>query len=97
MPLNVSKLGLNFRPISNLYGVVFLYIACLVSIPCMLEKDCDGNPISTFPPCYAFQMVFTALASKLIQSISRNVRNRKNVLKRLWLIKCVKLSVQYIL
>ena len=51
----------------------------------MLEKDCNGNPISTFPPCYAFQMVFTALAPKLIQSISRNVRNRKNVLKQLWL------------
>ena len=50
----------------------------------MLEKDCNGNPISTFPPCYAFQMIFTALAPKLIQSISRNVRNRKNVLKRLW-------------
>ena len=49
----------------------------------MLEKDCNGNPISTFPPCYAFQMIFTALAPKLIQSISRNVRNRKNVLKRL--------------
>ena len=50
----------------------------------MLEKDCNGNPISTFPPCYAFQMIFTALAPRLIQSISRNVRNRKNVLKRLW-------------
>ena len=50
----------------------------------MLEKDCNGNPISTFPPCYAFQMIFSALAPKLIQSISRNVRNRKNVLKRLW-------------
>ena len=73
MPLNLSELGLNFRPISNLYGVVFLQIACLVSIPCMLEKDCNGNPISTFPPCYAFQMIFTALAPRLIQSISRNV------------------------
>ena len=28
-------------------------------------------------------MIFTALAPRLIQSISRNVRNRKNVLKRL--------------
>ena len=27
-----------------------------MSIPCMLEKDCNGNPISTLPPCYAFQM-----------------------------------------
>ena len=40
----------------NLYVSVFLYIGGLVSIPCMLEKDCNGNPISTFPPCYAFQM-----------------------------------------
>ena len=50
----------------------------------MLEKDCNGNPIFTFPPCHAFQMIFTAFAPKLIQSISRNVLNRKNVLKRLW-------------
>ena len=28
----------------------------------MLKQDCNGNPISTFPPYYAFQM---------IQSISR--------------------------
>ena len=54
-------------------GGVVLYIAGLVSIPCMLEKYCNGNPISTFPPCYAFQMIFTALAPRLIQSISRNV------------------------
>ena len=27
-----------------------------MSIPCMLEKDCNGNSISNFPPCYAFQM-----------------------------------------
>ena len=57
MPLNVSELGLNIiQFISNLYVGVFLYIGGLVSIPCMLEKDCNGNPISTFPPCYAFQM-----------------------------------------
>ena len=36
----------------------------------MLEKDCNGNPIATFPPCYAFQMIFTASAPRLIQSIS---------------------------
>ena len=47
-----------------------------MSIPCLLEKDCNGNPITTFPPCYAFQMIFTALASRLIQSISRNVHNK---------------------
>ena len=57
MPLNVSELGLNIiQLISNLYVGVFLYIGGLVSIPCMLEKDCNGNPISNFPPCYAFQM-----------------------------------------
>ena len=27
-----------------------------MSILCMLGKDCYDNPISTFPPCYAFQM-----------------------------------------
>ena len=27
-----------------------------MSIPCLLEKDCNSDPISTFPPCYAFQM-----------------------------------------
>ena len=27
-----------------------------MSILCMLEKDFNGNPISNFPPCYAFQM-----------------------------------------
>ena len=42
----------------------------------MLEKDCNGKPISTFPPFYAFQMIFTALALRLIQSISRNVHNK---------------------
>ena len=35
----------------------------------MLEKDCNGNRIFTFPPCYAFQMIFAALAPRLIQSI----------------------------
>ena len=30
-----------------------------MSNPCMLEKDCTGILISTFPPCYAFQMIFT--------------------------------------
>ena len=42
----------------------------------MLEKECNGNPISTFHPSYAFQMIFTALAPILIQSISRNVHNK---------------------
>ena len=57
MPLNVSELGLNIiQFILNLYVGVFLWIGGLASISCMLEKDCNGNPISTFPPCYAFQM-----------------------------------------
>ena len=51
----------------------------------MLEKDCNGNPMSTFPPCYAFQIIFTALAPRLIQSISRNVHNKFRALKQLWL------------
>ena len=55
-----------------------------MSISCMLEQDCNGNPISTFPPCYAFQMIFTALAPRLIQSISRNVHNKNGALKQLW-------------
>ena len=48
MTLNVSELGINIiRFISNLYFGVFLQIGGLVSIPCILEKDCNGNPIST--------------------------------------------------
>ena len=59
MPLSVSELGLNIiQFISNLYVGVFLTIAGLVSIPCMLEKDCNGISISTFPPCYVFQMIW---------------------------------------
>ena len=50
----------------------------------MLEKDCNGNPMSTFPPCYAFQMNFTALAPRLIRSISRNIHYKNRALKRLW-------------
>ena len=58
MSLNVPELGLNIiQFISNLYVSVFLQIAGLVSIPWMLEKDCNGISISTFPPCYAFQMI----------------------------------------
>ena len=57
MALNVSELGLNIiQFILNLNVDVFLQLAGLVPIPCMLEKDCNGNPISTFPPYYAFQM-----------------------------------------
>ena len=37
----------------------------------MLEKDCNGNLISSFPPCYAFHMIFTTFAPRLIQSIGR--------------------------
>ena len=50
----------------------------------MLEKDRNGNPISTFPPCYAFQMIFTALAPRLRRSVSRNVHNKFRALKQLW-------------
>ena len=50
MPLNVF--------ISNLYVGVLLLIAGVVSIPCILEKDCNGNTIFTFPPCYEFQMIW---------------------------------------
>ena len=82
MPLNISELGLNIiKFISHLYGGVILYIAGLESNPCMLEKDCNGNPIFTFPPCYTFQMIFTALAPKLIQSISGNIHNKNRSLK----------------
>ena len=55
----------------------------------MLEKDCNGNPISTFPPYYAFQMIFTALASRLIQSISRNVHNKFWALRQLCQVFCL--------
>ena len=49
----------------------------------MLEKDCNCYPISTFSPCYAFQMIFTALAPRLNQSIGRKVHNKNRALKRL--------------
>ena len=55
-----------------------------MSIPCMLEKDCNGYPISTFPPCYVFQMIFTASAPRLIQSIGCYVHNKNGALKQLW-------------
>ena len=85
MPLNMSELGLNIIYfIYNLYVGAVLYIAGLVSNPRMLEKDCNGNPISTFPPCYAFQIIFTAFAPRLIQSISCNVHNMIRALKQLW-------------
>ena len=54
----------------------------------MLGKDCNSNPISTFLPCYAFQMIFTAFAPRLIQSISSNVHIKTRALKRL----CVEIS-----
>ena len=48
MPLRVSELGLNIiQFISNIYVGV---LSGLMSNLCMLEKDCNGNPISTFPP-----------------------------------------------
>ena len=58
----------------------------LVSCPTLVrwKKDCHGNPISTFPPCCAFQMIFTANAPRLIQSISCNVYNKNRALKQSW-------------
>ena len=75
----------------------YRYLAGLVSIPCILEKDCNGNPISTFPPCYAFQMIITVLAPRLIQSISRNVHNKNRALKQLWLLKAPILELKALL
>ena len=49
----------------------------------MLEKDCSGNPVSTIPPCYAIQMIFTAFSPRLIQYVSRNVHKKIRALKRL--------------
>ena len=54
----------------------------IVAIENYAGKDCNGNPISTFPPCYAFQMILTALAPRLIQSISRNVHYKNRALKQ---------------
>ena len=59
MHLSVSELGLNIiKLISNHYVGVFLWKTGLVSHLCMLEKDCNGHPISTFPPCHAFQLIW---------------------------------------
>ena len=58
----------------------------LVSCPSLVcwKKDFHVNPISTFPPCYPFHMIFTALAPRLIQYISRNVHNKNRAQKQLW-------------
>ena len=58
----------------------------------MLDRDCNGNPISTFPPCYAFQMIFTALASMPIQSICHNVHSKNRALKQLCSETCLSSS-----
>ena len=55
-----------------------------MSIPCMLGKDCNANPISTFPPCMHFRLFSLHLPPRLIQSISRNVHNNVRALKQLW-------------
>ena len=60
----------------------------------MLEKDRNGNPILTFPPCYAFQMIFTALTPRLIQSIRHNVHDKDRALKQLWRVTLTYL-IQY--
>ena len=39
----------------------------------------------TIQPFYAFQMIFTALAPRLIQSIGRNAHNKNGALKQLCL------------
>ena len=52
----------------------------------MLEKNCNGNPISTFPHCCALEMIFTAFAPRPIQSIGRNVQNKDGALKQLCLV-----------
>ena len=67
----------------TLYGGFFPWRAGPVLSKCMLDRDCNGNPISTFPPCYAFRMIFTALAPRPIQSISRNVHKKNGALKGL--------------
>ena len=58
--------------------------------PLYAGKNCNGNPISTFPPCYAFQIIFTAFSPRLIQSISRNVHDKIRALK--WLCSTVQWS-----
>ena len=56
-----------------------------------VEKDCNGNPISTSSPLYAFEMIFTALAPMLIQSISCNVHNKEGALKHK--CYCIKITL----
>ena len=56
MPLNMSEFCLNIiHFISNLYVGVSLYIVGLVSIPCMLENDCNDNPICFETSVYSEQ------------------------------------------
>ena len=47
-----------------------------MSIPSMLEKDCNGNPISIFPLCYAFQMNWPL--GLFILQVAMSVIGKKN-------------------
>ena len=83
MPLNVSEFGLSIRRQPHkLLGCLLIDSWSCVHL-LYAGKNCNGNPISTFPPSYVFQMIFTALDPRLIQSISRNVGNKNEALKRL--------------
>ena len=55
----------------------------------MLEKDCNGNPI--YLP--TLLCISHDLATRLIESLSHNVRNKKKALKRL----CVNIFLAQIL
>ena len=68
----------------KIFMMVFFLINGLVFTVGMLEKTCNDNPISTNQPSYAFEMIFTVLSPRQIQSISRNVHNKDGALKPLW-------------
>ena len=68
--------------ISNLYGGVLLKSWSSFH-PLDAEKRCNGNPISIFPPYYAFQMIFTESSPRPIQSTSHNFHNKDGALKPL--------------
>ena len=48
----------------------------------MLEKDCNGNPISTFPPCYEFQMNWPL--GRFSLQVAMSVIGKKNFETVVW-------------
>ena len=80
MPLNVSKFGSKHNQV---YFKFFGGCLLIDSWSCVHPLYAGKKIVMVTLPCYAFQMIFTALAPRLIQSISCNVHNKNRALKQL--------------